>query len=201
MFLHRLQTFDFHIRCTYVLFEARWQRANQQCSIYLLLPFGFHMFLPWGVSYVSATAANYFLVTLPQTQKTYPFSNRKSSPQMNILSFFFVSGGVFQRWADFFCFISFGGKTLYIMAIGKRLGITQHVIWPGGSSCHFSLAVAGSHAKGCDSFVFFSLRTHILCPLTALLFSPPAQPKSDQIHATSYCTKTLVRYSKGPPRN
>ena len=100
----------------------------------------------------------------------------------------------------FFFFISFGGKTLYIMAIGKRLGITQHVIWPGGSSCHFSLAVAGSHAKGCNMFLFSPLRTHVLFPLTALLFSPPAQPKSDQIHATSYCTKTLVRYSKGPPR-
>ena len=73
LFLPRLQTFDSHIRCTYVLFEARWQRANQQCSIYLLLPFGFHMFLPWGVSYVSATAANSLIVTLLQTNKNVPF--------------------------------------------------------------------------------------------------------------------------------
>ena len=50
---------------------------------------------------------------------------------------------------------------LYIMAIGKCLGITQHVIWPGGSSCHFSLAVAGSHAKGCNIFLFSPLRTHV----------------------------------------
>ena len=58
------------------------------------------------------------------------------------------------------------------MAIGKRLGITQHVIWPGGSSCHFSLAVAGSHAKGCNMFFFvpaahtcsFSLGSSIVFP-------------------------------------
>ena len=120
---------------------------------------------------------------------------------MNILSFFCKwRRSLAMGRCICFVFISFGGKTLYIMAIGKRLGITQHVIWPGGSSCHFSLAVAGSHAKGCNMFLFSPLRTHVLFPLTALLFSPPAQPKSDQIHATSYCTKTLVRYSKGPPR-
>ena len=77
------------------------------------------------------------------------FSNRTSSPQKRIDCRFVLSGGVLQRWADVFCFvfISFGGKTLYIMGIGKRLGTTQHVIWTGGSSCHFILAVAGSHAK------------------------------------------------------
>ena len=142
------------------------------------------------ISYVSAvrcficfchSSQLFYSDTTSNKQKRTLLSNRTSSPQMNILSFL-------CKWR------------LYIMAIGKRLGITQHVIWPGGSSCHLILAVAGSHAKGCNMFLFSPLRTHVLFPLTALLFSPPAQPKSDQIHARSYCTKTLVRYSKGLPR-
>ena len=141
--------------------------------------------------------------TTSNNKKRTTFSNWTSSPQMNTLSFFckWRRSPAMGRCICFVVFISFGGRTLYIMAIGKRLGITQHVIWPGGSSCHFSLAVAGSHAKGCNMFLFSPLRTHVFFLLAALLFSPPAQPKSDQIHATSYCTKTLVRYSKGPPRS
>ena len=42
--------------------------------------------------------------------------------------------------------------------------------------------------------------THIDFLRGVISFAPQAQPKYDQIHATSYCTKTLVRYSKGSPR-
>ena len=77
------------------------------------------------------------------------------------------------------------------MAIGKRLGITQHVIGSGGSSCHLILAVVGSHAKGCNMFLFSPLRTHVLLFAGSSIVFPvgPAQIRPNP------CNKLLYKNS------